>query len=567
MEDKSEGALSRMDKKAVRVVRDYHQRTKHRLNRYAASLGYLDWANQPDPFRTFAGSQQIELVHPALGNTLLYDDLFSQPGVAAALNADFIGRLFYHSLALSAWKQAPHTRPWSLRINPSSGALYPTEGYLVSGAVPGLIESPGVFHYAPFRHGLERRCRLSQEQWQRLTDGLPAACLFIGLTSIYWRESWKYGERAFRYCQLDVGHAMGAITFSARALGWEVRLVETMADDDLDRLLGTHLQTGIEAEHADCLLVVYPADTDGAGPPVGELAPEAWRTRVPHATFNGKPNPLSRDHHPWPVIAEVSQATRKRSLDECPLPSLSASSASSLPGLVPVRQHPAEQIFRQRRSAQEMDGRTWLERRVFYQILQRTLPHGFPFNGLPWRPCVALVIFVHRVTDLAPGLYLFARSAAHETSLRQSLKSDFQWQAAEGSPPDLRLYRLMADDVRRAAKMVSCHQDIAAEGVFSLGMLAEFDAALAGGEAWRYPRLYWECGRIGQVLYLEAEAAGMRGTGIGCFFDDVMHEILGIKDQTWQSLYHFTVGGSLEDARLRTIPPYAHLGKARFDET
>ena len=61
---------------------------------------------------------------------------------------------------------------------------------------------------------------------------------------------------------------------------------------------------------------------------------------------------------------------------------------------------------------------------------------------------------------------------------------------------------------------------------------------------------------IGQMLYLEAEAAGVRGTGIGCFFDDAMHEVLGISDHSWQSLYHFTVGGAVEDSRLQTAPAY-----------
>jgi len=61
---------------------------------------------------------------------------------------------------------------------------------------------------------------------------------------------------------------------------------------------------------------------------------------------------------------------------------------------------------------------------------------------------------------------------------------------------------------------------------------------------------------IGQVLYLEAEAAGLRGTGIGCFFDDGMHNLLGLKDRRYQSLYHFTVGGPLEDERLTTLPAY-----------
>ena len=61
---------------------------------------------------------------------------------------------------------------------------------------------------------------------------------------------------------------------------------------------------------------------------------------------------------------------------------------------------------------------------------------------------------------------------------------------------------------------------------------------------------------IGQILYLEAEAAGIRSTGIGCFFDDPVHDLFGFKDGTYQSLYHFTVGGPVEDTRLTTLPPY-----------
>ena len=64
---------------------------------------------------------------------------------------------------------------------------------------------------------------------------------------------------------------------------------------------------------------------------------------------------------------------------------------------------------------------------------------------------------------------------------------------------------------------------------------------------------------LGQILYLEAEAAGVRGTGIGCFFDDAVHGVLGLTDNRWQSLYHFTVGEPLEDARLQSLPAYAHL--------
>src|SRR5512134_2879541 len=43
-----------------RVIR-YHIQTKHHFNRYARALGFLDWANQPDPFRRFVGAPLIPL--------------------------------------------------------------------------------------------------------------------------------------------------------------------------------------------------------------------------------------------------------------------------------------------------------------------------------------------------------------------------------------------------------------------------------------------------------------------------------------------------------------------------
>jgi hypothetical protein len=62
---------------------------------------------------------------------------------------------------------------------------------------------------------------------------------------------------------------------------------------------------------------------------------------------------------------------------------------------------------------------------------------------------------------------------------------------------------------------------------------------------------------IGQVLYLEAEAMGIQGTGIGCFFDDPVHEFLGLQDMDYQTLYHFTLGGGIHDDRILTLPAYS----------
>ncbi len=121
----------------------------------------------------------------------------------------------------------------------------------------------------------------------------------------------------------------------------------------------------------------------------------------------------------------------------------------------------------------------------------------------------------------------------------------------------------MRGDLRRTAQIVSCHQEIASDGAFSLGMIADFTQTIRGKGAWWYRRLFWEAGVLGQVLYLEAEAAGVRSTGIGCYFDDAFHELLGLTGDEFQDLYHFTVGRSVEDQRLMTIPPYAHLGHTR----
>lgn len=179
-----------------------------------------------------------------------------------------------------------------------------------------------------------------------------------------------------------------------------------------------------------------------------------------------------------------------------------------------------------------------------------------PFDAFWWTPRIHLVCFVHRVAGLEPGLYTLARSADGLASLQRACRDDFAWIRPEGVGDDLPLFLLAATDARRLARQPSCAQDIASDGFFSLGMLVEFDSSLAQYGPGFYRHLFREAGAIGQVLSLEAEAAGCRGTGIGCFFDDAVHDVLGLRDEQLQSLYHFTVGIPVEDARLQTSSGY-----------
>jgi nitroreductase len=201
-----------------------------------------------------------------------------------------------------------------------------------------------------------------------------------------------------------------------------------------------------------------------------------------------------------------------------------------------------------------MDGRTGLTRAAFYDLLQRTAPGALPFTALAGPCSVDLALFVHRVEDLEPGLYLLLRDPARLTRWRAATTPAFLWTPAPDYPA---LHLLHPGDVRRTAAAISCGQDIAADGSFAVAMLADFTALTRG--PWNYRRLFWETGAIGQALYLGAEALGISATGIGCFFDDPMHDLLGLTTRDLQSLYHFTVGGRVDDPRLETLDPYHHL--------
>jgi hypothetical protein len=224
----------------------------------------------------------------------------------------------------------------------------------------------------------------------------------------------------------------------------------------------------------------------------------------------------------------------------------------------------AGRIIRQRRSLLACDGRTSIPAERFYRMLARVMPRveldiarrPMPWDAIPWAPAIHFGLFVHRVEGIEPGLYALARDPGKLEKLKACMHAHFAWQAPPGCPGELALHLLERGDARQLATQVSCRQDIAGDGAFSLGMIAEYQASLVAHGPSFYRRLFREAGAIGQVLYLEAEAAGVRATGIGCFFDDPVHQVFGLRSLEFQSLYHFTVGGYVDDPRLTTLPPY-----------
>ena len=507
----------------------YHARTKHQLDRYAAGPGALDWDAQPDAFRRWQGTQNTPLPREVLATDIAWPQL-DQPRPPQEFSPASLGSLLRLCAGITAWKQYGGSR-WSLRAHPSSGNLHPTETWLIAGGVPGLED--GLHHYQARDHSLERRA------WGG-TGGANTPGVWLGYSSIPWREAWKYGERAFRYCQLDMGHVLAALAYAAALHGWQPRLLRLDSEEVAARL-GLDRSAdfiGVEDEEAEVIVSLHADATE-----VAPLAPPIWHH------WAGKPSLLDpKPMYQWPVIEEVAAATRGT------LPPNTIASATESQHVVSTSTLPASQVILQRRSAQAFDGASVLPHGVFRRLLAALLPGGSPVWRLwPHAARVHPILLVHRVEGVQPGLYALPRSATAMPELKQAMPQMFSWAPAD---PELPLYQLLAAKAERTARTLSCHQDIASHSAVTFMFIAEFAAPIQDNPAaWRH--LHWEAGMLGHCLTLEAEAAGWRGTGIGCFFDDAVHEVLGLTGTHYQVIYHFALGIPIDDARLTTLPAYS----------
>lgn len=539
------------------VVRAYHARTKHRFEAYAEGPGQLDWDAQPAAFRHYAGAPQLELPLSADRFERPFGEINQRPIAPVTPNQDSLGALLELAFGISAWKSWGPNR-WALRCNPSSGNLHPVEAYVLSDGLPDI--GAGLHHYDPENHVLEGRALQRTNSAQ--------AWLIVGLSSIMWREAWKYGERAFRYCQLDVGHAVGALSYAAALLGWDVESldVDTVT---LAHCLGLDRPEDFppsryaftETEEPEILLALR---GPGLNSPPSATTLNDW---LAAAIWQGQPSRIDASPgYRWPAIDQVATASRLAgSLPPRP----------DFPDLPPLAPHPAPSgsaaLIRQRRSGQRFSPKHVLPKASFYRMLDAILPRlQTPWSAQATGSRIHLLLFVLRVDGLPAGLYLLPRTPAATQTLPAAFRpADSRFAGHQAvvefdadCPSHLGLIQLCEmnlQELQRLARSLSCHQDIASSSAFSLGMLGEFDLATTNAHGYR--ELLREAGLVGQALYLEAEAAGVRGTGIGCFFDDPVHQLCGLADTQYQSVYHFTVGTPISDERIETGPPYPQRQK------
>jgi len=462
--------------------RDYHQATKHTPESIRRSRHFLDWANMPDPFRHYEGAPIVDLVaDPSPPEISALDVLEGWRGPDESTDwLTFLSRLLFYSASISASKRTPSGQRYALRVNPSSGNLHPTEFHM---ACPS-----GLYHYRVSSHMLEQRAA---------GDYGPLRFL---LTTIAWREAWKYQSRAYRYCLHDLGHAWESLALAARAMGCEASAAGTFEDD----VIAGRFE--LAADEWPMLLVEI------------QGAPEFPRASEQEGP-RGIPNKLSTEVIRYPWIEEIHAATK----------TLKRASNSLRPAAQARQRHPDGlsygEICRRRRSA--LDFRGGVETISRTQLLTllglATRPQAADFAAEPF---IELYLYVQRVDDVAPGVYRYC-------------------------PDDARLELIKAGDQRVAAAGLSLGQDLAGNSCVTFSMIAELEEAARrhGDRGYRYA--HFEAGAIGQRLYLAAEALGFQSTGIGAFFDDAVNEYLGIANESGRHVvYHFACGYAVEDDRL-----------------
>ena len=434
---------------------------------------FLDWANQPEPFRHYTGVPVLDLpadppLHNRIGN-----------------GAEFLSALFYYSCSISASKLAPSGARYALRVNPSSGNLHPTEFHFLTR---GLRHWPdGCYHYRVSSHMAEQRGRGD------CVTGLTGAPLAVLLSSIAWREAWKYRSRAYRYVNHDIGHAWQALALCAAHLGCATRARGLFADS----LLASRF--GLPDGEWPMLLVEF----NGPGLPLEQ------RDQAPAEWLGGTPNRLSGEQVEYPLIDGIHESSSSVAAPDSSAHEMQTADISAYPRFA--------EVARRRRSALNFIGG---ERTISLDQLQTLLRCAAQPFSTDWQSrWIRLFLFVHRVRGLAPGLYTH----------------------------DLRLVK--PGDQRVAAAGLSLGQDLAGNSCVTFSMTADLASARAGHGDRAYRFVHWEAGAIGQRLYLASEAMGFRSTGIGAFYDADAHYYLGLaRDE--RVIYHFACGHAVRDPRL-----------------
>src|SRR6185369_10837273 len=188
----------------------YHNLTKHSYWSIRTNAHYLDWSNRPSPFKIYPGIEPIALPRALVQTGAPALEVISSIGVEfngeQKTDLDRLASVLFYSAGVTKHKTYPGGELY-FRAAACAGALYPTEVYVVCGNIDGL--DAGVYHFNPgdfalraLREGDLRGVLARATGDEPWITSAPVTLIF---TSISWRSTWKYRDRAYRYHFWDNG--------------------------------------------------------------------------------------------------------------------------------------------------------------------------------------------------------------------------------------------------------------------------------------------------------------------------------------------------------------------------
>jgi len=500
----------------------YHNATKHSYRSVHSGVHYLDWSNQPLPFKIYHTLQVLPLPREAAPSGIAALAAISDASVASAgepavpdLNA--LAQILYLSAGITKKRIYPGGEI-CFRAASCTGALYEVELYLVCGDLADL--DAGVYHFGPADFAIRRlRSGDYREVLVRATAGDPsvahAPTIFI-CTCTYWRNAWKYQARTYRHFGWDNGTMLANMLAICSALRLPVRVVCGFVDSEVNRLLD------VDPSREVAFSVV----------PAGQVSAERPKCRQEILPLQLETVPLSRTEVEYPAMLEMHQASSLGSEDEVaswrsltaltdrpwPMPgagqcvSLSPSNDDDLPP------DTIEQVIRRRGSTRKFA----LEPITLAQlstVLDRSTC-GIPADFLqPFGERLNdLYLIVNAVEGLRPGAYVFHGRKRVLECLKEG-------------------------DFRKEASYLGLEQELPGEASVAIFYMADLPAILErfGNRGYRAVQL--EAGILGGKVYLAAYAQGLGATGL-TFYDDEVTRFFSPHAAGMSAIFLMAIGKS-----------------------
>src|ERR1700675_350479 len=491
---------------------NYHEATKHSYTSVRTNPHFLDFGNQPLPFKIYTSLEPsrmpTEVRQTGVAALSAIAARLADPVQAnAAPDLEAVAQLLYLSAGITRQRKYSGGEIY-FRAAACTGALYEVELYLICGDLANL--QAGVYHFAPAEFGLRQlRAGDYRSVLVEATGGEPAiahAPLTIVCTCTYWRNAWKYQARTYRHFGWDNGTLLANLLAVATALGLPAKVVCGFVDATVNRLLDVDSQREVAfslvALGHDSRLSAQPA------PP----SPTASQVLADVSPLGLETVPLSRDEIDYPLMREIHAASSLDSAEEVAAwrgsTPLNPTRMTNLPPpagpavqLTPLSdaempRDPMEPLILRRGSSRQF-ARTPISLTQLSTTLDRAT-RGIPADFLnPFGSQLNhLYLIVHAVEGLEPGAYVFHR----DHRMLECLK--------RGS-------------FRDEAGYLGLEQQLPADAAVDIFFLADLRPIFArfGNRGYRAVQL--EAGILGGKLYLAAYAERLGATGLTFYDDDV----------------------------------------------